>query len=301
MLCVAWLFGALTRPVFPAAALTAGIALFLLLVALHGRARKRQQRSHALGEINRRGVARVRRDWSALPAPTERVTANHPYAADLDVAGSAASLYRLLDVVSGATGRPTLMRWLLDDAPSTEVLRARQGAVSELARSTELREDLALFARQARDAAPEQFDDFLRWAERSPTLANATGLVWGAWIIPLVTIATSLLAFLRWLPWFVPALSLLLGIVLLGAYRASIAGGLTSVLSRGTGLHGQRQMLDVVGRTEFASPFLRELRERTVGGAEALRGLERTMALVEGQGSLIHAIMNTVLLWDVTP
>jgi len=275
------------------------VALFLLLVALHGRARTSQARARAVGELNRRGVARVRRDWSALPAPTERTPPDHAYAADLDVAGTAASLYRLLDVVSRATGRPTLMRWLLEPAPSISVIAARQGAVSELAQSTELREDLALFARDARDAAPEQFDDFLRWAEGRPTLADARALVWGSFIIPFLTIATTVLAFLRWLPWLVPAFSLLVGIVLLGAYRMRIAAGLTSLLSHGTGLRGQRRMLERVGRSEFVSPYLLELRARTAGGAEALRALERTMALIEGQGSLTHAIVNTALLWDV--
>src|SRR5262245_22722016 len=141
------------------------VAFFLVLVMHHARARAAATHARAAQELNVRGAARVQRAWTSLPSPAESVPADHPYAVDLDVAGTPASLFRLLDVVSDATGRPTLARWLLSDGPATAELRDRQAAVSELSASTVFREELALLAVGGPSVPPERFDRFLSWAE----------------------------------------------------------------------------------------------------------------------------------------
>src|SRR6185369_9045741 len=113
-------------------------------IAIHARARAEEKRARALAELNDLGVARVRRDWPSLPLPREIIPLDHPYASDLDVAGTTASLYRLLDVVSAATGRPVLLRWLLDSPPPVAELGERQKAVAELAEAVQLREEMAV-------------------------------------------------------------------------------------------------------------------------------------------------------------
>jgi hypothetical protein len=123
--------------------------------------------------------------------------------------------------------------------------------------------------------------------------------VWAARIIPIVTLGTAVLAFLRWLPWTTPGLSLAAGVFLLGLHRSRVDTGITSVLAHASGLRAQRQMLDHVATTPLESPLLRQLRERTRGGAEALGSLERTLWLAEGRRSLMHAIVNPIVLWDV--
>ena len=58
-------------------------------------------------------------------------------------------------------------------------------------------------------------------------------------------------------------------------------------------------MLEQVDGGSFTSELLHQLRERTLGGNEALRALERALSGVEGRGSLTHAILNALILWDV--
>jgi hypothetical protein len=301
VLCGAWLFSARRQSLLAAAALVATVALFLILVAAHARARAAVRHARAICELNVNGIARVHRAWTALPASREAAPADHPYATDLDVAGGSASLFRLLDVVSAATGRPVLLHWLLDAPASVAEIRDRQAAVSELAKATEFREELALLAQQGRDIAPEQFESLLQWAEgaNGVWLDRSRAMLWAARVIPLVTLGTSAMAFLRAIPWTVPGIAILTGLVLLGRNRSAIGASLTSVFAHATGLHIQRRMLDEISPRSFTAPSLESLRQRTVGGTEALRALEHALSLIEGRGSLMHAILNVLVLWDI--
>src|SRR5690242_1446842 len=196
ILAAAWLFSLPSQSLAAAAALVVSVTLFLGSVALHRRARTAERRSRDLCKLNPLGIARVHRDWPSLPLPREIIPLDHPYASDLDVAGTTASLYRLLDVVSTATGRPVLLRWLLGSPPSLDELGERQQAVAELAAAVDLREELAVLARRGHDVAPEQLAAFFRWAESEPWLRTRPVLLWTARIIPVITLAATVLAIL---------------------------------------------------------------------------------------------------------
>ncbi|HKN65717.1 MAG TPA: hypothetical protein VJW73_05535, partial [Gemmatimonadaceae bacterium] len=295
----AWLFSLPSESVAAAAALIVSVALFLALVALHARTRAAERHARDLSKLNSLGVARVRRDWPSLPLPREIVPLDHPYASDLDVAGTTASLFRLLDVVSAATGRPVLLRWLLGSPPSLEELAQRQQAVAELAAAVELREELCLLARRGHDIAPEQLTTFFGWSESEPWLRSRPLLLWTARIIPIVTVATALLAFFGRLPSTAPLLSIVVGLFVLARHRSAMNEHLASVLRRGTGLRSQREMLDVLTRAQFSSPLLQREQSQAVTGTVGLRALERSLSLLEGQGSLVHAILAALVLWDV--
>lgn len=298
VLAAAWLFSQPSLGALAAASLAATVAVFLALVMLHARLRQAAARARRLRDLAFRGAARVRRDWQALPLPREPIPVDHPYAVDLDVAGTPASLFRLLDVVSEATGRPTLLGWLLHPPPPAEVIRARQTAVAELAPAIELREELAFLGELAGEMGPDRLEHFLGWAEGSGYSLSAA-LVWAARVIPLVTLATVVLAFGRLLPWVVPGLSFALGLVLLARVRPILGEGLTSVFAHATGLRGQRKMLERIAVARFESPLLVELRDKSAGGAAGLRRLEHALSLVEGRGSLMHGIANALALWDI--
>ena len=299
VLSAAWLFSLTAQSVIAALALVVSVALFLGLVALDGRTRTDERRARDLCKLNGLGVARVHRDWPSLPLPREIIPLDHPYASDLDVAATTASLYRLVDVVSAATGRPVLLHWLLDGPPSLEELGERQKAVAELAAAVPLREELAMLARRGHDVAPEQLATFFEWAESEPWLRTRPVLLWTARIIPVVTVATALLALFGRLPSTAPGLSIVVGLFVLARHRSAMNEHLARVLRRGTGLRSQRQMLDVLATSRFESPLLQREQSHAVKGTAGLGALERSLSLLEGQGSLIHAIFAALVLWDV--
>ena len=295
----AWLFSLPSESIAAAAALVVSVALFLAFVALHARTRTEERRARDLSKLNSLGAARVRRDWPSLPMAREIIPLDHPYASDLDVAGTTASLFRLLDVVSVATGRPVLLGWLLGSPPSLEELGERQKAVAELAAAVQLREELCVLARRGHDVAPERLAMFFDWAEREPWLPTRPVLHWTARIIPIVTVATAVLALFGRLPSTAPGLSIVVGLFVLARHRSAMNEHLASVLRRGTGLRSQREMLDVLTKTRFTSPLLQRDQSQAVTGTAGLRALERSLSLLEGQGSLVHAILAALVLWDV--
>lgn len=124
-------------------------------------------------------------------------------------------------------------------------------------------------------------------------------LVWSARLLPVLTLVTTALALGGFLPWILPGLSLVAGLFLLGRTSHRVSAALTSTFGNATGLRAQRQMLERIAATAFESPLLDDLRERAAGGAGALSRLERALSLIEGRGSLMHAIANAVALWDV--
>ena len=299
VLCAAWLFSLPAQSFLAAAALVTSVLMFVVFVAVHARAVRDELRARSLRDLNVRGAARVRREWASLPLAREVVPLDHAYGSDLDVAGTHASLYRLLDVVSSATGRPVLLRWLFDSPPAVSVITARQAAVAEMRGATEFREELALLAGRGRESGPDQLENFLKWAEGENWLTRSPSIVWAARFIPLATILTTALAFWRHVPWAVPALSLVAGIVLLTSNWRRISAGLTSARAHASGLRAQRGMLERIAAARMETSLLQLLRDRAAGGAEALQALERLLWLVEGQGSLIHAIVDPIFLWDV--
>ena len=77
-----------------------GLVVFVALVVWHRRVRGRRDWAATMVRINQVALARVARDWEALP-PTafEDPDTHHPYAFDLDVCGET-SLFRLLTTVT---------------------------------------------------------------------------------------------------------------------------------------------------------------------------------------------------------
>ncbi|MBV9309625.1 MAG: hypothetical protein JOZ73_02270, partial [Solirubrobacterales bacterium] len=299
VLSAAWLFSLPSRPRLAALLSAASAVAFLVLVALHRRAGIRERRARALADHNRRGASRVRRDWASLLPGHETAPSNHQYAADLDVAGTSASLYRLVDVVSVATGRPAVLRWLLDAPPAIDQLVERHTAIRELAGAIEFREQLSLLGRQGADFSHDHFDGFLRWAEDTPWFSGRVGLVWIACVLPLVTITATVLALFRWLLWTAPVLSILASLFVLARYRAPMTAIATDALRHASGLRAQRRMLEHLASATFGAPLLREEQRNAAGGAGSLRSLERALSLLEGQGSFIHALLAPILLWDI--
>ena len=113
-----------------------------------------------------------------------RLTADHQYAADLDITGHA-SLARLLDVTSAGPGRRTLMAWLLE-AP----YRRRRAACDGRRRCASSRPPSSGAKRSRRTPGPRpsratDVERFLAWAEQQPWLRDRPAMVWAGASAPV--------------------------------------------------------------------------------------------------------------------
>ena len=123
--------------------LLAPAAAFLVLMVRHDRTiQARNATSRAVGYYER-GLARIEDRWIGTGEPGTRfIDEHHPYADDLNLFGPG-SLFELLSTARTNVGEEELAGWLLSGA-RTDVIRARQQAVAELAPAVTLREIMAV-------------------------------------------------------------------------------------------------------------------------------------------------------------
>ncbi|MGH9411810.1 MAG: MutS-related protein [Vicinamibacterales bacterium] len=167
----------------------AAFATFACLVALHARVLNAEAAAKAAVQWNKARVARVRRDWSALPAtpPPQGIDiAAHPYAGDLDLFGHA-SIATWLGPAATPDGSRRLWQSLLAPAPP-ETIRERQHAVDDLAPRREWRESLGVEG-QLLHASGEELKAFVEWAESSASVVPRAMRV----IAPALTLAVWVL------------------------------------------------------------------------------------------------------------
>ncbi len=119
---------------------------FAAAVAYHEHVRRQMRRNGLLRQINEQAIARLHRQWQALPETHVEVPPEHQaVAADLDLFGHA-SLFHLLCSANTPLGIRILRDWLLEPASPDEIKR-RQRAVAELAPHLDLRQTLILEGR----------------------------------------------------------------------------------------------------------------------------------------------------------
>jgi hypothetical protein len=282
-----------------------GLALiaFVFLVVWHRRVRGRERWLRALTEVNRVVLARLDRDWKALPRTPETSTeADHPYAQDLDVCGDA-SLLRLLTTVTVPPGQATLREWLLKPAPWEEVL-LRQEAVRELAPQVDLRQRFEVTGRLLDPPDSPSLEEFLSWAEEEPWLPRHPWMRVGALVLPVLS-AGLMVMYLRGPlhgPWWL--FSLAAAFALASTHRRRIHS-LMDAASGGQERFGRyAALMALFLETEAEAPILRTLRGRVSSGNHGapteLRRLGRLVGWADVRLSgMAHGPLQALLAWDI--
>ena len=282
------------------------VAVLLWSYASHRRARDAAQRAGMLATINAEGIARLARDWHALPRPSLPRTGDPDAAidpstaADLDLLGSV-SLEHLLNTPGTAIGKEALRRWILNPA-ATETVQARQAAIAELAPSVEERQGVML---QGRLMGQSQggYDQFIEWAEDVPWLSRRPTLLWTARLLTLLT-ACLVIAQLAGLTVF-PALIVVIVANLVLSYTAGLRANadLDRVAARQNVFGAYAGIFDLIGRASYTSPEMLRLQstltrgDSTAGGQ--LRSLARLMPLVEIRRSMFFFVVQALTLWSL--
>lgn len=278
------------------------LGAFVMLVGVHRRNRAAFSALDHRRVYHERAVRRIARDWTSIPVP--RVTtdiAEHPYAADLAIAGSA-SVLQLLDVASSAPGRPTLVDWLLGPPPPAADITARQRAVQELAARDELRVELGVLAIGVGELSPRTLERFCEWGESEATLTGHSGLVWSARVLTAMIVAACLVQATGLLahPYWLGIVVLARGFRALVRRQARSSGTIPGISFAALGAH--RAMLALAANSAFEAPLLASLAARLQegsGAATALARVERIAAWAEVRYSpMLHFALDWLLLWD---
>ncbi len=163
------------------AGLLFGLAVYFHSQVQHSIRRHRLMRRHKATQI-----ARATLDWERIPSPPgPRPRPEHPFEADLDLAGGR-SLHRLLDTTVSFESSQRLREWLTTPVPDGSQSQRRQQLARELASRSLFREGLTLRAILAAGTARTwKAGPVLDWLARSapePELRRWL-LVQGAWVV----------------------------------------------------------------------------------------------------------------------
>ena len=278
------------------------LILFFIVARYHSKLEDRIQRLRAWRRIKATHLARLRLDWTGIPARATPAREQHPYAVDLDLVGPH-SLLALLDTTNSSNGRERLGDWLLTQPPDSIHWENRQRLVKELARLPLFRDRLALEASLLGEAE-------LNGERIHSALASPVGF---RRLIPLLLIQAMLAGATLGLA-FASALTGLreywiLSFTLYAAIYLLTSGQAEPVFGRALSLHGQLEKLGglfryLEGRSYATTPALERLCASVVAGATrpsiAIRRLARVShALSVRAHPLVHLALNGIVPWDL--
>lgn len=275
---------------------------FLVLVVVHQRVEDRLEDERTMADVNRDAIARVRRDWRAIPAlGAEPPPDTHPFAADLDVLGHA-SLVQLLGAIATRDGVATLRRWLLAPA-GLPTIEQRQAAVAELAPALDYRQELlgrAIQASRGRAGAHEAgLEHFVSWAEGPGWFLSMPWLVWLTRFLSATAVALAVLQAAGVIPaplWLAPTS---VNVVLWFALVRRIEHTFNRAFARDSAPGREARMFLAAERHAPRTALLGDLHRRIGGASRAMRRLQRLMELADIRfTTLVHFPLNAVTLWD---
>jgi len=283
--------------------LAVGLAMtFVVCITLHRRNRAAAARAATLARLNRRAVARVRRQWHDYPAPP--APASYEVAAlarDLDLFGHA-SLFQLTCTACTPQGRAALAQWLLHPAPPAEI-KERQPAMRELAELLAWRQEFEF--RGSKDGA--QFDDpaeFLAWAEGESWLKTRPALAIYSVVAPALLIVLAALQIIGWTPhpWW--GAILLVSIAVTWLTMRQIHGIFAQVSRSEQPFERYALLMEWASAAKFQSSLLRDLQQRlTADGRDAaaqLRALQRLVTLADLRfSSIVYGPIQVITMWNV--
>ncbi|MBM4379693.1 MAG: DNA mismatch repair protein MutS, partial [Deltaproteobacteria bacterium] len=266
----------------------------------HGRLDARVLRARLLKAAAERGMARLDGRWHGFTRKGERfLSADHPYAPDLDLFGQG-SLFQLLDETGTTAGEVRLAAWLSAPAEAAEVA-SRQEAVRELAPRLDFRQQLIAAGTEVTVAHMDP-GPLRAWASGPDLLRGIRWARWLPFVLPPVTLSLWALGRQGLVPaWlYGPLLLLQLGVAVatrrpLVALHAAISPGEQAFQRFGP-------LFAAVEAQAFEGARLRTLLQPlggTVRPSGALGRFGTLLSLAEVRRNQLGPALNLLLLWDV--
>lgn len=172
--------------------LIAVVAAFVWVAWGHGRVKASMTSYTLWHRIKSTHLARMRRDWSAIPEPANLAREpEHPFASDLNLIGNH-SLLQLLDTTMSRGGVERLRSWLLYPVLDQEHVRQRQAIVREIVPLVMFRDRLTLSEARAAQQPEARWEgeQILAWLERD---SEAERLLPWVLVLGLLALANGVL------------------------------------------------------------------------------------------------------------
>ena len=276
------------------------LLVFGALVTYHAGVERRERRHEALRRINEIALAKLARDWARVPVSPATAPPSHAYAEDLDLFGRA-SLFALLWSGGTEMGRTRLADWVLQPA-APEQVRARQGAIDEMAPLIDLRQEV-LAAAHVGALESHQATRFVEWAEERPWLSVCPVAVWAirgltAAILSLIVLQVA--GVVHEMFWILPAA---VAFIVSNLLAAKVEHVFDRAFAQHAVFRHYAKLFRLVSSVPFGSPLLRDLQAALVTDHHtADRQMARLHHLMEladlRRSALVHLPVQILTLWD---
>lgn len=292
-----------TGLVYGILALTAALAVFVILVVRHGRLSDALARTESGAEVNRMFMDRMTTGWEDFKDDgREFADPSHPYTGDLDIFGPK-SLYQWICTAHTNYGRKELARLLADPDKAPENIVMRQEAVRELARKEDFCEKLQSEGMLS-GSTSEDPEKLLEYTENNEKRFMNPGLINMFYILPGAVILTFILFFLGApVPILLPLLLLALqfGIFATGYSKNSKITDMVYGLRKYLGAYSS--LLGLIENESFGNSHLSDLKSVLYGAggsaSASLRKLEGIANAVDLKTStVLYFLLNCLFLWD---
>jgi hypothetical protein len=287
------------------------LVIFLAVLPAHDRVVAEMGRFAALRRLNEQALARLDRDWPALPMPfppPAPLGDASSVARDLDLFGRA-SLFHLLGTAHTPGGRATLGRWITEPAPYEEIV-LRQQAVAELAPEVELRQQLEVRTlpmepgeKPGERKSPPDVEPLLRWAEGEPWLLRRPWLIWLARLLAPATVFCAVAGLLGYFPSWPFILLFSINLSLSHLLLGKVMGIFDRISARERDFQLYGEAMELAVSRPYNGTWLQGIaRTLTAQGTPAHRWMDllhRRLELSDIRHSaLLHFPLQTLLLWD---
>lgn len=273
------------------------LVLFVGLIVVHGTISKRRQSLDRRADHNRRGLARIERDWDeTTDGGIGFATPEHPYAADLDLFGSA-SLFTLITVARTRGGEHKLAEWLLAPANPDELERRRE-AVRELRSKTDLRESVAMLGSES-GVSKVDLHTFENQETTGPWSSILRLLMFLLAAANLITLAGWLALSWTSIP-FAISIAISAGVAL--SIRERVSRGLDGVEELSGELDLLVELVELIERQKVSSQHLLALQDGLGGSgataSSAIRSLARLVALLDSRRNQLFLPFAMLMFWS---
>jgi hypothetical protein len=278
-----------------------GLALFLFTLLRYLSIQKLLRNEENLASINQNELNTLKGDFSVFEDGHEFEDPDHPFTDDLDIFGSR-GLFQFINRSATSIGKKSLADWLSQPLTVTERIISRQGAVSEMARKPDFRQEFLATGYLVKEG-PADRSDLLRWINEPAEFTGKRFLIL-LYTVPILTFIVLILAFTSVIS---PSLILLYMAVPFG-----ITGRYIKTITRKYGmLSGKAELMKkysglfaAIEKEKFTSTKMISLRdvlhEKRRMPSEATKDLSDILDAFDVRNNILAGfLLNFLFLWDL--
>lgn len=288
---------------FFSAILLVTIILFIVLAITHEKVIKNKELTEKIININEDGIKRAQGDWKEFKDTGEEfIDENHSYSKDLDIFGKA-SLFQYINCSTTPMGREKLRNTLEHPNYTIEEIYKRQEAITELGKRISWRQRY-MGEGLLRENNKINLERLLKWSEERYALYDEKILVLIVNILPIVTIALSILFFI--IPnihYYIPVFFILIHIAVLLFRKNNRADSLDTVYIHKKSIQSYYEMVTLIEKGNFNSQYLKDLRKNleksnNIKASQGIKELIKISNLTSDRRNFLYLPFNILTLWD---